>query len=111
MLVARSRTSFRREGGTFGGTSRACFSASESFLMWSKRTRPVRLAAPAVCRLRVTSSRRVVAARTRVYSTRFGVVGLVACCVLLGAAAPIVVDAQTAKEAVAEGLGWQGVYG
>jgi hypothetical protein len=40
-----------------------------------------------------------------------GVVGLVVCCVLLGAAAPIVVDAQTAKEAVAEGLGWQGVYG
>jgi hypothetical protein len=30
---------------------------------------------------------------------------------LLGAATPLVVDAQTAKEAVAEGLGWQGVFG
>jgi hypothetical protein len=40
-----------------------------------------------------------------------GVLGLVTCCVLLGAAAPLVVDAQTAKEAVAEGLGWQGVFG
>jgi hypothetical protein len=43
--------------------------------------------------------------------TVLGVVGVVACCVLLGAATPLVVDAETAKEAVAEGLGWQGVFG
>jgi hypothetical protein len=30
---------------------------------------------------------------------------------LLGAATPLVVDAQTVKEGVAEGLGWQGVFG
>jgi len=43
--------------------------------------------------------------------TVLGVLGLVACCILLGAAAPLVVDAQSAKEAVADGLGWQGVFG
>jgi hypothetical protein len=40
-----------------------------------------------------------------------GIVAFVACCVLLGAATPLVVDAQTVKEGVAEGLGWQGVFG
>jgi hypothetical protein len=48
---------------------------------------------------------------TATLQTMLGVVGLVACCTLLGAAAPFVVDAQSAKEAVAEGLGWQGVFG
>ena len=48
---------------------------------------------------------------TATRQTVLGVVGLVTCCVLLGAAAPLVVDAETAKEAVAEGLGWQGVFG
>jgi hypothetical protein len=41
----------------------------------------------------------------------FGILGLVTCCLILGGAAPFVVDAETAKEAVAEGLGWQGVFG
>jgi hypothetical protein len=40
-----------------------------------------------------------------------GVIGLVSCYLLLGAAAPFIVDAHTAKEAVAEGLGWQGIFG
>jgi len=43
--------------------------------------------------------------------TTLGILGLVMCCVLLGGTAPFVVDAQTTKEAVAEGLGWQGVFG
>src|ERR671930_1497629 len=43
MLVARRRASLLCEGGTSAGTSRACFSAFESFLIRSQRTRPVRL--------------------------------------------------------------------
>jgi hypothetical protein len=33
MLVARRRISFACEGGTAGGTIRACFSALESFFI------------------------------------------------------------------------------
>jgi hypothetical protein len=40
MLVARRKTSLRCEGGTDGGTIRACFSALESFFISSKRNRP-----------------------------------------------------------------------
>jgi hypothetical protein len=40
-----------------------------------------------------------------------GVCGLIACFLLLGAAAPFLVDAEDAKESVGYGLGWQGVFG
>jgi hypothetical protein len=40
-----------------------------------------------------------------------GVVGLVLMYLILGGAAPFVADANNAKEAVAVGLGWQGVFG
>jgi hypothetical protein len=40
-----------------------------------------------------------------------GVSGLIVFYLVLGAAAPFVADAQSSKEAVAEGLGWQGIFG
>jgi len=36
-----------------------------------------------------------------------GLVAVVGCYVILGASVPMILDAQNAKEAVAEGLGWQ----
>jgi hypothetical protein len=45
------------------------------------------------------------------FQTVTGVVGLVFFYLVLGAAAPFIAVAENAKEAIAMGLGWQGVFG
>ena len=64
----------------------------------------------AVYGLQIAASRGELEWRATV-QTVLGVVGLVLFYLVLGAAAPIVVDAHSAKEAIAEGLGWQGIFG
>ena len=43
--------------------------------------------------------------------TVLGLIGFLVFCLLLGGVAPFLVDAHSSKEAIAEGLGWQGVFG
>jgi len=48
---------------------------------------------------------------TATKQTVLGLIGVLVFALLLGGAAPFLVDATSFKEALAEGLGWQGVFG